>query len=172
MKKVCISFIAIAIIILSVVGVCFTKTTHTEYLRIHIRANSNSEQDQAIKYEVKRAVVEFLTPFIAECDTKQKAQEVFNAQKQNITGVANKVLEKGGFNYTASVKICREEFPTRVYENYTLEQGFYDAIIINLGNAEGQNWWCVVYPPLCFTGSGADYRYESKIGQIIKDFFN
>ena len=64
-----------------------------------------------------------------------------------------------------------EEFPTRVYGGLTLENGFYDALIIELGSGKGDNWWCVVYPPLCFSGEGTNYVYKSKLKQIINDFY-
>ena len=68
--------------------------------------------------------------------------------------------------------VLREElFPTRTYDNLTLESGFYDALIVELGEGKGDNWWCVVYPPLCFVESGHGYVYKSKIVEIIKNFF-
>ncbi len=171
MKKACITFLTLAIILLTAIGIYLKENqTQTEYLRIHIRANSNEQADQAVKYAVKDAVVNYLTPFIAECDTKEKAEKLFKETESKVEEVANSVLEENGFKYSAKVCLRKEEFPTRVYDGVTLESGIYDAVIIELGEAEGQNWWCVVYPPLCFTGSGTSYRYESKIREIINEF--
>ena len=173
MKKYCISFLIVAIIILSVIGLTMpTSVEHTEYLRIHVRADSNHEQDQAVKYKVKDAVVEYLTPFIAECDTKVKAQKLLTERLDNIELVANKVLKENGFSYTANAQVKKEKFPTRVYDELELESGIYDALILELGEGKGDNWWCVVYPPLCFTGQGTSYVYKSKILEIIDGFFN
>ncbi len=173
MKKICISFAMITIIILSLAGVTIEKTAYkTEYLRIHVRANSNLIEEQQVKYKVKDAVVEYLTPFIAECNTKQKAQKMLLDNLSQIETVANNVLTSNGFNYKAKASVRREEFPTRVYENVTLSAGVYEALILELGSGLGDNWWCVVYPPLCFTGEGAGYVYKSKILQIINRFFN
>ena len=173
MKKVCIIVFLISIIILSCVGCAsFGGSSQTEYLRIHIRANSNDQAEQSIKYAVSNKVVEFLTPIVAECDSKQKAIELLTNNLNNIESVANKVLSDGGFNYSARAKLCEEKFPTRVYNGFTLECGIYDALIIELGSGLGENWWCVVYPPLCFTDSVAGYRYKSKILEIINDFLN
>ena len=149
-----------------------TQNKQVEYLRIHIRANSNLEVDQSVKYLVKDKVVNFLTPLISECDTKIKAQNTLEKNLKNIEQVANEVLKNNGYNYVSSAKINTEKFPTRVYSNLTLEAGYYDALIINLGSGSGDNWWCVVYPPLCFTGEGTSYIYKSKIYEIIKNFFN
>lgn len=171
MRKICISFLIFAIIILS--GICLIlpkDTVKTEYLRIHIRANSNAEIDQTVKYKVKEQVVIFLTPYIAECDTKQKAINMLSVRLKGVEEVANRVLEENGFDYKSKAKIKNEEFPTRVYSGVQLEKGFYDALIIELGDGKGDNWWCVVYPPLCFTGEGVAYQYKSKILEIILDF--
>ena len=174
MKKFCISFLIICIIILSAIGFITTKPPKTtEYLRIHVRANSNEYQEQQVKYAVKDAVVTFLTPYIAECDTKKKAQTLLTDNLSKIKSVADSVLKENGFTYFSSVGVEREKFPTRVYQGVTLESGYYDALIINLGSGTGDNWWCVVYPPLCFTESGlSGYVYRSKILDIINDFFN
>ncbi len=174
MKKVCISFFACIIIILSAIGLFLPKSgPETEYLRIHIRADSNDEQAQAVKYLVKEAVVEYLTPYIAQCDTKRKAETLLTDRLEEIEAVADEVLRENGFDYKSSAGVKNEKFPTRVYGSLTLSAGFYDALIINLGSGSGDNWWCVVYPPLCFTGdSGAGYVYKSKIMEIIDDFFS
>jgi stage II sporulation protein R len=113
-----------------------------------------------------------LTPFIAECDTKQKAENLLKSHLDKIKGVCDQTLKQNGFNYTASVGVKTEEFPTRVYGDLELEKGFYQALIIELGSGEGDNWWCVVYPPLCFIGEGDSYVYKSKIKQIIDGFYN
>ena len=174
MKNFCISFTLFLIITLSVMAAVFQPrdNAHTEYLRIHIRADSNDEEAQAVKYKVKDAVVGFLTPIIAECDTKQKAEDAISVRLDGIKAVADKILYEQGFDYKATVKINTENFPTRSYGNFTLEKGYYDALIIELGSGRGDNWWCVVYPPLCFTGSGSGYVYKSKIMEIIRNFFD
>ena len=176
MKKICILFLTFLIIALSVAGVTAQNNApRTEYLRIHIRANSNDEIDQSIKYKVKDAVVEAMIPLISSCQTKAEAEKVLEKNFPLIESVANKTLKENGFSYTSKAKLAREEFPTRTYESLTLEQGFYDALILNLGSGEGNNWWCVVYPPLCFlkaNPTGNDAVYKSKIVEIIKSCFN
>ena len=89
-----------------------------------------------------------------------------------IERVADKVLAKNGFNYTSHAEWRKEEFPTRVYDGVTLEAGVYDALIVELGTGKGDNWWCVVYPPLCFSGAaGSNVQYRSRILEIIRNFF-
>lgn len=175
MKKICIIFLAFAIIVLSVLSTVngsFKGVSHEEYLRIHIRADSNSEEDQAVKYLIKEEVVNFLTPYIAQCKTKKDAEDLLNQKLGDIENVCDKVLYKEGFSYSSRAKINNEKFPTRVYGELTLENGFYDALIIELGSGKGDNWWCVVYPPLCFMDGNLKYEYKSKIYEIINSFIN
>jgi len=145
--------------------------TKKEYLRIHIRANSNLEIDQDIKYIIKDNIVDFLTPIISRCKTKEDFKNALNQNLLNIECISNKILAQNNFDYTASAKINNEYFPVRSYDNLTLENGYYDALIINLGSGKGDNWWCVVYPPLCFLNSNADYVYKSRIKEFVKKYF-
>lgn len=172
MKRPCIIFLVFAIIILSVVAIeVKDKSVYKEYLRIHIRANSNSQIDQQVKYEIKDNVVNFLAPHIASCKTYSDAEEMLKNNLSGIERVADGILKKHNFSYTSSASVKLEEFPTRTYQNLTLESGVYRALIINLGSGAGDNWWCVVYPPLCFTHGDYPYQYRSAIIDIINNFF-
>ncbi len=179
MKKFLIAILSIVALILVIAGMGFNvgdkgKVENNEYLRIHIRANSNSESDQTVKYKVKESVVEYLTPLLSSCTTKELAVETISGHKQEVINVANSVLTQNGFNYGVNINICEEYFPVRNYNDLTLDSGFYDAVIVELGAAKGDNWWCVVYPPLCFTNFeyGKNVIYKSKILEIINNFFN
>lgn len=172
MRNICIVFLCLTIIVLSGVSYLTMPTTKKEYLRIHIRANSNEQIDQAVKYKVKDDVVAFLTPKIAECDTFQKAINLLTDNLTEIEKVANTTLKENGFTYTSKASVKNEKFPTRKYEDLVLDGGFYDALILELGSGDGDNWWCVVYPPLCFVGNGEGYVYKSKIMEIINNFFD
>ena len=173
MRKICITFLLLFIISLTV-G-CFrtqeglVAKENTEFLRIHVRANSNSDEDQAIKYCIKDEIVKYLTPFIAECHTKSETVFVIEQKSKTIEYIIDEILKRNGLDYSSHVSVKNEKFPTRVYEDFTLECGYYDAVIVELGEAKGDNWWCVIYPPLCFT-SGENVRYSSLILQIIEEF--
>lgn len=95
-----------------------------------------------------------------------------NAQKPARGDRENGGRSPGGerFSYRSKASVREEEFPTRVYEDLTLDAGYYDALILELGSGKGDNWWCVVYPPLCFTGGECGYVYKSKILEIIESF--
>jgi stage II sporulation protein R len=172
MKPFCITLLTLAIIILTLVGIGYPKSSvNEEYLRIHIRANSNEEVDQSVKYLVKEKLVNYLTPILSYCKTKEKAEIELTNRLTEIEKIADSVLLSNGYDYKSKAKINTELFPTRTYENLTLDSGYYDALILELGEGKGDNWWCVVYPPLCFVDSGAGYIYKSKILEIIKEFF-
>lgn len=175
MKNFCITFFVIIIIIATVIyaGSAPAQTeAQTDYLRIHVRANSNDQIDQEVKYKVRDAVVEFITPYAAQCVDKQTAMEVIGSALDGIEDVCDNVLKANGFSYTSRAQLRTEEFPTRVYGDLTLDAGLYDALIIELGSGTGDNWWCVIYPPLCFTSGTADVTYRSMIYDIIRKFFN
>ncbi len=178
MKK----FAVIALLAAAIAGIVFAflgtggeRATASDgaaaYLRVHIRANSNSAEDQAVKYKVRDAVVAFLTPTVAECETKAEAMEKIGDRLDEIAETAQKTLRENGYFYGARASLREEEFPARVYENATLAAGVYDALILELGTGKGDNWWCVVYPPLCFGGGNTNIVYKSKIKEIVDKFF-
>lgn len=171
MKKICITFLLSGIIILT--AVAFGETSKTEgnadYLRIHIRADSNEEEAQRVKYLVRDDVVAYLTPLVSQADEKEEAMRLLEENLSGIEKTANEVLKREGFHYFCKARLKAEEFPTRIYGNYTLEEGRYDALILELGRAQGDNWWCVVYPPLCFAGNeNVEVRYKSIIAEKIE----
>ena len=172
MKK----FIALAVVSLAVIATIYFVGTasfaqaDTDYLRIHVRANSNEQIDQNVKYKVKDEVVRFITPYASKCTDKDKAIEIIGGILPEIEKVCDRVLKANGFTYTSKASVRAEEFPTRVYGDLTLESGIYDALIIELGSGTGDNWWCVIYPPLCFTSGTADVQYRSVIMDIINKF--
>lgn len=170
MKKFCITLELLIIILMTIAcGTGSGVSENKEYLRIHIRANSNSECDQSVKYEIRDELVPYLTPYLADCHSKSDAADVISSLKKDMEDKIDGILAANGYGYSSSVKIRNEKFPTRVYGELTLDSGYYDAVIVELGKAEGDNWWCVVYPPLCFT-SGENVKYRSKIAEIIADW--
>lgn len=169
------SFVVITIIAFSS-NLNYNTLKNSDYLRIHIRANSNSQTDQNVKYLIKDKFVDYLAPRLSDCASKKDVLELVLAQKSLLENLADEILKQNNFDYKSNVKIASEQFPTRTYEGYTLESGVYDAIIVELGSASGNNWWCVIYPPLCFTNFSCAENmkivYKSKILEIIKQFFS
>ena len=178
MRKYCIIFLSLFIITIS--GLSFlsagngANTTSTQsvvaenYLRIHIRANDNTDSAQAVKYLVRDELVAYLVPLVAQYESKAQAVEGVEMHLVEICAQAENVLKRQGFSYGARASVREEYFPTRLYGEYMLEAGTYTALIIELGSGQGENWWCVVYPPLCFTSGNGNVIYKSKILEIIK----
>jgi len=173
-----IIFVFIGLVILTVAALSFLKTGNSDnyneqFLRIHIRANSNTQEDQDLKYKVKEKLVDFLTPYLCACDTKQKAVNEINGLLDEIKKIASDEIKQDGYNYDVRASIKHEEFPARSYEGFVLDAGFYDALIVEIGSGTGDNWWCVVYPPLCFVnydGTAQGVQYRSKLIEIIENF--
>ncbi len=179
MKRNCIIFLLSFIITVTAVGFSgvFKATEpngyNAEFLRIHIRADSNEREAQAVKYLVRDQIVDYLTPVVADCESKSEAIVRVQENLSGLESAAKRVLLQNGFPYGAKARLTVETFPTRVYGEYTLPAGSYTALVIELGAGKGDNWWCVVYPPLCFAApSGGNVVYKSKILEIIAAWKN
>lgn len=174
MKKIILAAIGLVVVLAIIIAVPSGSKSNADFLRIHIRADSNDASDQNVKFQVKSAVVDYLTPYLANAQTKQQAMSVVKSQLAEIEKVCNNVLAENGFGYKSHAKLCQEEFPDRSYGDVTLLAGVYDALIIELGSGSGNNWWCVVYPPLCFVGGESNGTnsivYKSKLLEIINEW--
>ncbi len=188
MKKFCIFFLSLFILGITMFGVAgggFLENNsqkdggryamngdgdlnERDFLRIHIRADSNESAAQAVKYRVRDKVVEYLIPIIADCTNREDAIGKIRARLTQIAAVASKVLKEQGYSYGATAAVETETFPTRVYAEYVLPSGEYTALILRLGRGAGDNWWCVAYPPLCFVNANVDVQYKSKLAEIIR----
>lgn len=143
-------------------------------IRIHIRANSNSQTDQSVKLAVRDNITVFLQDALANCTTKADAQNILKKESPTLIKIANATLKANGFLYDTSIKMGKEYFPDRVYDGYEFPAGSYDAVIINLGSGKGNNWWCVAFPPLCFvpdSEQGEKVVYKSWIKEMLDDIF-
>lgn len=120
-------------------------------IRFHVRANSNSQSDQAYKLKVRDAVINEISPRLGEAKTKEEAFKILKTQKKRIKNTAQEILKKEGVKQKVTVRFVQERFPEKSYGQYTFPEGIYDAVRIDLGKAKGHNWWCVMFPDLCVT---------------------
>ena len=175
MQKVIVGVLACIVMVVIAVASFGGEESQSTLLRLHIRANSNLAIDQSVKYEIKDEVVKYLTPIVSDIKSFDEAKNVIGAHLGDIKKIADTILIRKGFDYRSNPKINNEYFPVRSYEGYVVESGYYDALIVELGEAKGDNWWCVVYPPLCFVNSkytnGNGVVYKSKIVAIIEQFY-
>lgn len=120
-----------------------------ELIRLHVVANSDSREDQAVKLQVRDAVIKSLEADLKSLGDVEQAKSYLTENLAKIQAVANGTLEKAGFSGEAVVSLCREAFDTRYYDTFTLPAGVYEALRIVIGEGEGHNWWCVVFPTFC-----------------------
>lgn len=121
-----------------------------ELLRFHVIANSDTDYDQQIKLRVKEEVIQYLSPYLKESESKQESITIINGMLPQIESVANHVLENYPVPYHATVSVSRCTFPIKSYGDIVLPAGEYDALRIKLGAHKGKNWWCIIFPNLCY----------------------
>ena len=125
----------------------------SETLRLHIIANSDSEEDQQLKLKIRDAVLEATGELFAEVSGKTEAVAAAEYSSDDIKAIAKEIIASEGFDYEVQVEVTEMWFETRSYEGFTLPAGDYDAVRIIIGEGEGKNWWCVMYPALCIPGA-------------------
>ena len=129
------------------------KSIASKILRFHVLANSDEESDQDVKLLVRNAVGTYLKPYLSESNSLEETKQIVNEKMEEIINVSQQTLKDNGFDYSVSAKITTTEFPEKKYGEYTFPEGEYEALQIILGKGEGHNWWCVLYPEMCFRGS-------------------
>lgn len=125
------------------------------FFRLHILANSDSNEDQTLKLKVRDKIIEYMNSLSYSNLTKSEAIELTKSNLQNFKEIAQKTILEEGYNYSVNLEIGNFYFPTKEYGNISLPAGYYDAIKIEIGEAKGKNWWCSLFPPLCFVDISA-----------------
>jgi stage II sporulation protein R len=126
------------------------ETLSDTVIRFHIRANSDSEEDQTLKLRVRDAVLNYLQPELVSAKNRDDAQAVIEAHLEDIEAVSRAVILEEGYDYEVQAYLTNEEFPIKAYGDLLFPAGEYEALRVDIGNREGANWWCVMYPGLCF----------------------
>ena len=124
-------------------------------VRLHVLANSDSEEDQALKLRVRDAVLEQATAILEQSADRREAESRLRGQLLELERIAAKEIAAEGYDYPVTVNLENTDFPTKEYDGFTLPAGEYLALRVIIGEGKGQNWWCVVFPPLC-TAASAD----------------
>lgn len=127
-----------------------TQGISEKIIRLHVLANSDADYDQALKLKVKDAIVEELTKTFVNVKSKEEARILIRKNYAKIRNIARSVINEEGYDYDVHVYLGDCMFPTKIYKDLTFPAGEYEALRVDIGNAEGKNWWCVMYPPLCF----------------------
>lgn len=137
-----------------------------DVFRLHILANSDSDEDQSLKLKVRDEVLEYTEDLFNSASSKEEAEKIISDNLQSISNVAYRTLLENGYDYTVTAEITNMYFTTRYYESYTLPSGMYDALRITIGEGEGHNWWCVMYPSICI--SSVEEK-DSKAKEVLND---
>ena len=118
-------------------------------VRLHVLANSDSEEDQSLKLRVRDAVLKVTTPLLAECKTQEEAANTLNANRETIQAAAEEVIRQAGRKDTVTLLLDTEDYPERTYDSFCFPAGSYLSLRVCIGDADGQNWWCCLFPPIC-----------------------
>lgn len=118
--------------------------------RLHVIANSDSDEDQNLKYLVRDSLIQYMNSLTTDIHSKEEAIQLANKHIDDFYSIAKKVINENGFEYEVKISIGNFAFPTKYYGDISLPAGFYDALKVEIGEAKGQNWWCVLFPSLCF----------------------
>ena len=129
-------------------------------IRLHILANSDAQPDQELKLKVRDAIIAESNGLFENSEPELPLDQM-DELGEKFVSIANRVIKENGYDYTAAVEWGKESYPTREYDGITFPSGEYYSLRINLGNAEGQNWWCVLFPPLCTNASSAKENLNS-----------
>ena len=118
--------------------------------RLHVIANSDSDEDQALKYKVRDNLLKYMNNICSNCSSKQEAINLVTEHQEEFKQIALDTIKEEGYSYNVKINIGNFEFPTKQYGDISLPAGYYDALRVEIGEAKGRNWWCVMFPSLCF----------------------
>ena len=143
-------------------------------IRFHVIANSNTYEDQALKYDVRNKVIVKFNEEFKDISTKKESENIILEEIDDIRHEAESVIKENGYDYDINVYYGNYKFPRKIYKDIVLPEGYYDAVRIEIGKAEGKNWWCVMFPPLCFVNFGKDQEIpvldvdtEKKLQEVL-----
>lgn len=172
-KNIHYIFLIIAIFLISFVlySVSIQKSISSKVLRLHILANSNSSFDQELKLKVRDNVINYITPLLKDSSSLSQSKEIISKNMEAINTIAQETVSKYS-NYKTYISLASSNFPTKHYENFSFPAGNYEALKVIIGEGKGNNWWCVMFPPLCFTNSSSgefDKNSEKQLKESLSD---
>jgi stage II sporulation protein R len=119
-------------------------------IRFHVIANSDTEEDQNLKLKVRDGIIEYLYPYLNKSKSIEESRTIISEKKDQVINIAKAIIKDNGYIYEVRSELSRENFPEKAYGNIILPQGNYEAFRVIIGDGQGKNWWCVMFPPLCF----------------------
>lgn len=146
------------------------KDLASRLIRFHVIANSDSSEDQALKLKVRDAVLNYISPKLKDSTSIDESREIIRENDSGIKKIAENVISYNKYNYSVATTLSNEYFPVKSYGNITLPEGKYEAYRIIIGNGSGKNWWCVMFPPLCFVDIAVDDTSYKQIDSEMKKY--
>lgn len=174
-KRLVFTMIMFSLFLSVVAGfLIYNKKTslNNKVIRFHVLANSDSNLDQQIKLKIKDKIINYVAPFLENSASLEESKSILISNEKNIINIANEILKEHGQTYTASVELGRFDFPVKSYGDIVFPSGKYDAFRVKLGKAEGKNWWCVMFPPLCFIDAKnavSSEKMEDELEKVLTD---
>ncbi|AOR22581.1 stage II sporulation protein R [Clostridium taeniosporum] len=139
-------------------------------IRFHVIANSDTDEDQNLKLKVRDEVINYLYPYLNKSESLEESRTIIKNNMDKVKSIAKKVIRENNYDYDVNIQLSRENFPVKSYGDIVLPQGNYEAFRIIIGSGQGRNWWCVMFPPLCFVDeSKAKIEYEKTENRINKE---
>ncbi|GAA0728311.1 stage II sporulation protein R [Clostridium malenominatum] len=145
---------------------------YSKVIRFHVIANSDFSEDQNLKLKVRDEVLEYIYPKLKLSKNIYESRNILRENSENIKRLSQEVITKNGYNYNVEVKLVQDNFPIKTYGSVTLPQGKYEAYKIIIGEGKGQNWWCVMFPPLCFIDITKGEVDIEKTNDVMNQFLN
>ena len=143
-------FLSFGIVSLTSYAQSVNEELEANILRFHVVANSDSTEDQMMKQQVKDEIIAYMEPMLSDAENIEESKEMLQAHFDDIKKVAKQVINKWGKDYNVQLFIDHANFPTKSYGDIVLPAGEYEAFRVILGEGEGENWWCIMFPPLCY----------------------
>ena len=168
---ICILFISFVLVTATSYANSIFNDLSTNIFRLHIIANSDSSEDQLLKLKIRDSIINYMKIATKNANSKE---EIINFCKNNLDELKNiaiQVIKENGYEYDVNIEIGNFYFPTKDYANISLPAGNYDALRIKIGNATGKNWWCSLFPPLCFVDISSGVL-EDEDSKVLKENLN
>lgn len=142
-------------------------------IRFHVIANSDTEEDQNLKLKLRDKVIEYYYPLLNNSKSIEESRKIILDNKSKVEELARNFIKENGYSYSITSELSHENFPEKQYGNIVLPQGNYEAYRIIIGNGEGHNWWCVMFPPLCFIdvtkGEVEEEESKKELDEVITE---
>lgn len=170
------TLIAIIVVITIVVGHEIKKIDACTYdykeklIRFHVIANSDTEEDQELKLKVRDAVIGYLQPKLENSNSIEESQKIIKSEYNNLEKISENIISENGYTYNVEVGLKYSNFPAKQYSSVVLPAGKYKALKIVIGEGDGKNWWCVMFPPLCFVDEEKgiiDEKTDKKLKEVL-----